>query len=467
MLSSTYAYPAASVIRSARFGLPRDLSFLSETEAPRDALLAAARRAADLGVAPHHQAIAEGSIRADDYAAQLARRFGLGVLGPHLRLVGGQDVALVMRSRVARVVTAHGEEGVLIGLDPAHVATILDGLPRGSASRIHVGALAAFEAFVIAQDPAGVDAAITKPQTPYTTLHSAERTLNTWQAAVYAATLVMIGEALAFGAMGPLVVFLWACSAVVAVSIAEQAMAILSRRRPETPVPGIEAPPRYTILAPLYREGAVVGKLVAALDRLDYPRSRLEVILLVEAGDRETIAAIEAFPLPAHMRTLISPAGRLRTKPRALNLGLLAATGEHLVVYDAEDDPDPDQLRIAAARFAAAPARVACLQARLQIENPDDGLVPALFAIDYAGLFSVHKPGCAAARQPVPLGGTSNHFRATVLRELGGWDASNVTEDAELGLRLFAHGLDVETIESITWEEAPLTPSAWFRQRRR
>jgi cellulose synthase/poly-beta-1,6-N-acetylglucosamine synthase-like glycosyltransferase len=225
--------------------------------------------------------------------------------------------------------------------------------------------------------------------------------------------------------------------------------------------------PIYTVLVPLYREARVLPKILAALDALDYPATKLDIKFIVEADDGETIAAFATLRLPARYEVIVAPRGSPRTKPRALNVALPYAQGGLLVVYDAEDEPDPGQLRLAAARFARASASLACLQARLAIDNTDDGWLPRLFTIEYAALFDVINPGLARLALPMLLGGSSNHFRTAALRQAGGWDAYNVTEDADLGIRLARNGFAVETLDSTTFEEAPSRLYAWLGQRRR
>lgn len=223
--------------------------------------------------------------------------------------------------------------------------------------------------------------------------------------------------------------------------------------------------PVYTILVPLYREAAVVPGLLRALAALDYPPAKLDIKLLIEADDRETRAALAPVLLPARFEVITVPPGGPRTKPRALNAGLPLARGDLLTVYDAEDFPDPGQLRLAAALFARLPARTACLQGRLVIDNADDSWLTRAYALEYAGLFDVLNPALARCRLPVPLGGTSMHLRVRVLRALGGWDAYNVTEDADLGMRLALAGYTVGDLPSATIEEAPSRFGPWLGQR--
>jgi cellulose synthase/poly-beta-1,6-N-acetylglucosamine synthase-like glycosyltransferase len=238
---------------------------------------------------------------------------------------------------------------------------------------------------------------------------------------------------------------------------------------PAAPLPRIEdaALPVYTVIVALYREKRIAARLIDALTRIDYPQAKLDIKLVLEADDRETLEALGSVSLPGNMEVMIAPKGEPRTKPRALNVALPLARGRYTVIYDAEDVPDPGQLRLAAARFAQIPPGVACLQARLTIDNTDDSWLTRFFTIEYAALFDVINPGLAEIGSPIPLGGTSNHFRTSVLKDVHGWDAWNVTEDADLGLRLARLGHGVMDLPSSTLEEAPSTLRAWMQQRTR
>lgn len=238
---------------------------------------------------------------------------------------------------------------------------------------------------------------------------------------------------------------------------------------PRPPIP--TSWPRYTILAALHDEADIVGQLVERLSRIDYPTERLQGLLVLEAHDHETIAAALASPRPDWLAVLVTPPGKPQTKPRALNFALTHATGELLTVYDAEDAPDPDQLREAAARFADDRSRrLACLQAPLRIRAPvgdESRFTDRQFAAEYASLFEATLPGMARLGLPFPLGGTSNHFRVDVLRAVGGWDAWNVTEDADLGFRLWSCGWRLGVMARPTWETPPGGLALWLPQRTR
>lgn len=225
--------------------------------------------------------------------------------------------------------------------------------------------------------------------------------------------------------------------------------------------------PIYTVLVPLYREPEVASSILASLKALDYPRERLDVKLLLEADDPETLPALEAAGLPDWISVIVAPPAHPKTKPRACNHGLMAAIGEFLVIFDAEDRPDPDQLKQAVMLFRASPPEIACLQGQLAYHNHAQNLLTRWFAIEYNVWFRRYLSGLSRLRVPLPLGGTSNHFRTEVLRKLGGWDPFNVTEDCDLGVRLHVAGYRTCMLDSVTWEEANSKVGNWIRQRSR
>lgn len=251
---------------------------------------------------------------------------------------------------------------------------------------------------------------------------------------------------------------------------------VIAGARPPPVSPAPPDLPIYTIVAALHDEAEVVPQLVRRLAALDYPSRRLQGFLVLEAHDTATIRAARQADRPDWLQMMVVPPGAPQTKPRALNHALRFATGDLLTVYDAEDHPHPNQLREAAARFhedgAHGDGRLACLQAPLRIRPPahDGRASPFLakqFAVEYAAQFEVTTPGLVALGLPFPLGGTSNHFRVDVLRAVGGWDAHNVTEDADLGFRLWRCGWRAGVLNAPTWESAPATLHDWLPQRTR
>ena len=225
--------------------------------------------------------------------------------------------------------------------------------------------------------------------------------------------------------------------------------------------------PSYSVLVPLYQEAEMLPELMAALERLDYPKVKLDIKLILEQSDPATLQAALALDLPGNVDIVIVPDAEPRTKPKALNYALQFASGTLAVIYDAEDRPEPQQLRQAAAAFRAAPEELACVQAPLNVYNRSDNWLTRQFTIEYSSLFDAILPALAACRLPLPLGGTSNHFRLDLLRQVGAWDAFNVTEDADLGLRLARHGFVSGVIEATTFEEACRGFGPWIRQRTR
>ncbi|MBA2286223.1 MAG: glycosyltransferase [Ktedonobacteraceae bacterium] len=225
--------------------------------------------------------------------------------------------------------------------------------------------------------------------------------------------------------------------------------------------------PHYTVLCPLYREADVVPQLARAMQRLDYPTDKLQILILIQDDDAETYQALQKVLLPAHFEIVTLPTGEPRTKPRACNFGLLRAKGDYLVIYDAEDIPEPLQLKKAILTFAHYGPEVACVQAKLNVYNGDQNLITRWFSADFYQWFDAILPGLQSVGLPVPLGGTSNHFRSQSLRMVGAWDAFNVTEDCDLGLRLAHYGLKAIILDSTTYEEANSQFRNWFRQRAR
>jgi cellulose synthase/poly-beta-1,6-N-acetylglucosamine synthase-like glycosyltransferase len=200
---------------------------------------------------------------------------------------------------------------------------------------------------------------------------------------------------------------------------------------------------------------------------LHYPLGKLDIKIVLEAGDLATIEAARRLGLEGVFEIIIVPRSEPQTKPKACNFALRFARGEYLVVYDAEDRPEPDQLRKVVATFRRSPANTACLQCRLSYYNANENWLTRMFTLDYALWFDQMLPGLERLSMPIPLGGTSNHFRIDVLRELHAWDPFNVTEDADLGIRIGQKGYRVGVVDSTTFEEASCRLGQWLRQRSR
>ena len=225
--------------------------------------------------------------------------------------------------------------------------------------------------------------------------------------------------------------------------------------------------PVYTVLVPMFREPDVLPILANALRELDYPTSRLDIKIVLEEGDQLTIDAATALGLEDIFEIILVPPAQPQTKPKACNYALQFARGDFLVIYDAEDKPEPDQLKKVVVTFDRSPANVACVQCRLNYFNREENWLTRLFTLDYSLWFDLMLPGLEKLKVPIPLGGTSNHFRMDVLRELRAWDPFNVTEDADLGIRLTQKGYEVRLVASTTFEEANVSQLNWIRQRSR
>jgi len=225
--------------------------------------------------------------------------------------------------------------------------------------------------------------------------------------------------------------------------------------------------PVYTILLPVYKEDKLIKKLIWNLQSLDYPREKLDIKLLIEEDDSKTLNAVRNLDFPAIFEVIIVPFHMPKTKPKACNYGLHFARGKYLTIYDAEDIPDTDQLKKVVSLFNKLPDYYICIQSALNYFNRNENFLTRMFTLEYSYWFDYMLPGLDTLDIPIPLGGTSNHFKMENLIELGAWDPFNVTEDADLGVRAYAKGYKVAIVNSTTYEEANNEPINWIRQRSR
>lgn len=225
--------------------------------------------------------------------------------------------------------------------------------------------------------------------------------------------------------------------------------------------------PIYSILLPLYQENNTLQNLIIYIDQLDYPKDKLDVKLLVEQDDIITISALNKIKLPPYFKLIILPKSYPLTKPKALNYALPLVQGKFVTIYDAEDQQNSKQLRNAAALFQQLEDKYICIQARLNYYNAEENILTCCFSLDYSIWFNYLLPAFKKLKLFIPLGGTSNHFKVKELIEIGGWDAFNVTEDADLGVRLFRKGYKMKIITDTTLEQAVPKVGIWIKQRSR
>jgi cellulose synthase/poly-beta-1,6-N-acetylglucosamine synthase-like glycosyltransferase len=226
--------------------------------------------------------------------------------------------------------------------------------------------------------------------------------------------------------------------------------------------------PCVSVMIPLFHEPEIADALITRLENLTYPKPLLDIVLVLEAADEITRTALQRIQLPSWIKVVVVPDAKgLTTKPRAMNYALDFCRGTIIGVWDAEDAPEPDQIEKVAARFNEAAPNVVCLQGMLDYYNARQNWISRCFTIEYATWWRVVLPGMARLGFVIPLGGTTLFFRRKALEKLGRWDAHNVTEDADLGVRLARYGYVTELIPTVTYEEANCRPWRWVRQRSR
>jgi cellulose synthase/poly-beta-1,6-N-acetylglucosamine synthase-like glycosyltransferase len=442
------------------------IAFLAEHDVPPALLAAATRAATAAGVTAEQALFGEGLMREEEFYRLLARHLNVPYFCGALQLAPCSDPASAATRDIA-----------LLAPNPHKLRYVV--APRGATLTMMLELAEAnrlVPSFVVTS-PQRLGA-IFRAQMSRQIVDDAALALDRADPALSARSRLSKGQmicggllalaTLSLGFFRPdalavlLAVVLWILFAAT-VGLRFAALAINPASLPCRPLEDQELPV-YSIIVPLLREAGILDRLIPALDAIDYPRSKLDIKIVLEEDDLETLVAVARMRLPSRYEVIVAPRGDPSTKPRALNIALPSIRGEFVVVYDAEDKPAPDQLRRAAARFVDQGA-VDCLQARLVVQNVDSSWLTRLFALEYCALFDVLIPGLASIGAPFPLGGTSNHFRSSALRRVGGWDAWNVTEDADLGFRLARFGCRAAALDSDTFEEAPIPLRAWFKQR--
>lgn len=454
-------------------GLPAEIAFLARHGVPLPQLRRAAAVAARIGVSPSRQVLAGGVVTEQAFYRALAAELGLRFEAKPPPLRPGGEVAAILRQGVAGARPRTGSPLRFVVAPPpgAALRQFLAGDVRGRSDLVMVppSALAtelrAVNGRALACGAAWLDEAGLGRFSARTGSSRLQKALvfmlvgGLAAAGTLAPVLTLVAVALA---LGP--VFLGAVVLRLAALLEKPPADLWRDQRWRVDDSRL---PVYTVAVPLFGEEAVLDQIVAALSALDYPPPKLDIRILVEEVDHGMRRALAARTLPPFIQAVIVPRGAPQTKPRALNLALAEAKGALFTIFDAEDVPDPQQLRLAAARFLRSGEDLVCLQARLVIDNTEDGWLAGCFALEYAGLFDVLNPGLLRCGLPIMLGGTSNHFRTAALRRVGGWDPWNVTEDADIGFRLVRAGGRIADLPSPTLEEAPLSRQAWLKQRRR
>lgn len=423
--------------------------------------------------------LASGLVGEDSFCRALAMELGLdyvAFLDPERLIVRDAHAAAFLQRRSwhipVKIEEKDGATSYLIAperLSLGYLRTLLDGHPELS-KRLKIIAPKTLRAALFARIRTALVKTATSDLFDRFPAFSARIVANAWQGSVFGAAFVAFPAALLFAPAAShaalhvfFSLFFLAC---VGLRFAAIRSPPINRETPVAPTSS-EDMPVYSVLVALYQEADIVTDLVNALGRIVWLKAKLEIKLICEEDDLPTLAALEQSRLHAHMEVVRVPVFGPRTKPKALAYALPLVSGDFVALYDAEDEPDPLQLVEAWQRFNSSGPELACVQAPLEISNRKAGAVAMMFAFEYAALFRGMLPWLAHRKLLLPLGGTSNHFRRSALELVGGWDPYNVTEDADLGVRLARFGYRTETISRPTWEAAPEELGAWLPQRTR
>ncbi|PZR83509.1 MAG: glycosyl transferase [Stutzerimonas stutzeri] len=467
------AWPQGGAGRIYAPGLPAEIAFLADHGVPPARLCEAAWLSERIGVSPSRQVIASGLVTEEQFYRALAAELDLHFQSHAPPLQSGGDVPAILREGMAAAIVRSGSR-VRFAVAP----------PPGPALRRFLAAKPDGRRDIVVLTPSTLASELRRTNAKALVRAAAwtdEAGLARFSARTGTSRLqkllmfLLAGLLLAIGSLTPITtligvtltlgpLFLATVLLRLAALIEKPSHDLWREHRWQVDDARL---PVYTVAVPIFGEEAVLDQLIEALSAIDYPPAKLDIRILVEEIDGGLRRALAARELPPFMQVVIVPRGAPQTKPRALNVALAEARGELFTIFDAEDVPDPRQLRLAAARFLRSDAELVCLQAHLVIDNPGDSWISGCFALEYAGLFDVLNPGLLQSGLPIMLGGTSNHFRTQALRRVGGWDPWNVTEDADIGFRLVRAGGYMADLPCSTLEEAPTTLQSWLKQRRR
>ncbi|MEP9370637.1 glycosyltransferase family 2 protein [Mesorhizobium sp. KR1-2] len=443
-----------------------------------DAALRFANQAQVNGTDFQSELLASGEVEEEDFFRALAQELGLPFvdeIDPDKLIMRQAHCLALLRKRGGyQPVKVEEASGIsyLIAPERTGVAQMLELLARypGARRRLKMTTPRALRRAVLARASLSLVHIASRGLFEQYPEYSARIVANAWQGTAWGAALVALLIAVTlipetvYGILHcALSLFFLAC-----VCLRFAALQSAMPPRPSVVIPPVAHDmPVYSILVALYDEAEMVPGLFQALGRIVWPKSKLEIKLVCEADDLPTLAAIRACKLPPFVEIVETPPAGPRTKPKALAYALPITSGEFVVLFDAEDHPHPSQLLQAWQRFRVGGEDLACLQAPLEISNRDRSLLSRMFFFEYAALFRGLLPWLARYKLLLPLGGTSNHFRREALERLGGWDPHNVTEDADLGVRLTRFGYRAETISLPTLEDAPEDFRTWLPQRTR
>ena len=234
------------------------------------------------------------------------------------------------------------------------------------------------------------------------------------------------------------------------------------RKRPQSNYTHEE--PKFSIIVPTKDEEAVIGRCLNGLLDLDYPKDKLEIIIVDGNSTDGTCKICSDFSAKYPGTFKVVNEKKSKGKPAALNLALPYATGEIVGVFDADSVPEKDVLRKVASHLGDK--QLIAVQGRTTSLNEKKNILTRVAAAEEKAWFQALLSGREKLKLFVPLNGSCQFIRRNALEELGGWDETSLTEDVELALRLVEKKRQIKYAEDVCCgQETPNGLRDFIKQR--
>jgi cellulose synthase/poly-beta-1,6-N-acetylglucosamine synthase-like glycosyltransferase len=225
--------------------------------------------------------------------------------------------------------------------------------------------------------------------------------------------------------------------------------------------------PRISLMIPAHNESMVISDTLAALLKLEYPRDRLEILVINDGSTDDTAERVaEVGARDPRVRLFNVPKeSAARGKSAALNRGLAECRNDVIGIFDADNLPEPDSV-IHLARQLVFNPQLGAVIGKFRCINRKRNLLTRFINLESLAFQWIVQAGRWRLLRISTLPGTNYLIRRSILEELGGWDEQALTEDSEMSIRVYKAGYLIKFVPyAVTWEQEPETLKVWFRQR--